>query len=286
MWGERVKHGTFCIVRQNGKWSLAYKITQSRYNLRVLYYIKKQLGVGTVTKDNTKGQFFIRDRKKLETVIFPIFDKYPLLTSKYFNYLKFKQAFYILENASLTKDEKDQKLFVLKDQPIPENYISPAWNNINLPLKTINDVTNVMTKPWLVGFIEAEGSFYLVSKTSTRIVHGFGLTQKLDSIVLQGIKLTLHISTAVKFKAKAPRGAGEQTVPAPPLESHGYYELKTENSRAISNIIKTFSGLFKGMKSLEFKLWSKSNFYNKKGNIDKVNKIQKTILKLLKSQGK
>jgi hypothetical protein len=102
----------------------------------VLYYIKKQLGVGSVTKDNTKGQFFISlcpegqrpkgDRKKLETVIFPIFDKYPLLTSKFFNYLKFKQAFYILENASLTKDEKDQKLFALKDQPIPENYISPS----------------------------------------------------------------------------------------------------------------------------------------------------------------
>ena len=41
-----------------------------------------------------------------------------------------------------------------------------------------------MTKPWLVGFIEAEGSFYLVSKTPTRIVHGFGLTPKLDSVVL------------------------------------------------------------------------------------------------------
>lgn len=77
----------------------------------MLFYIKKQLGVGSVTKDNTKGQFFIRDRKKLETVIFPIFDKYPLLTSKYFNYLKFKQAFYILEDANLTKDEKDQRLF-------------------------------------------------------------------------------------------------------------------------------------------------------------------------------
>ena len=41
-----------------------------------------------------------------------------------------------------------------------------------------------MTKPWLVGFIEAEGSFYLVSKTPTRIVHGFCLTTKLYSVVL------------------------------------------------------------------------------------------------------
>jgi hypothetical protein len=79
-----------------------------------------------VTKDNTKGEFFIRDIKKLEAVIFPIFDKYHLLTSKQFNYLKFKQAFNILKDASLTKDEKDKKLFALKAESMPENYISPA----------------------------------------------------------------------------------------------------------------------------------------------------------------
>lgn len=254
--------GTFSIVRQNGKWSLAYKITQSRYNLRVLFYIKKQLGVGSVTKDNTKGQFFIRDRKKLETVIFPIFDRYPLLTSKYFNYLKFKKAFYILEDANLTKDEKDQRLFALKDQPIPENYISPSWNNINLPLKTINDVTNVMTKPWLVGFIEAEGSFYLVSKDSTRIVHGFCITQKLDSVVLEGIKLTLHIPTVVKFRAK-----------------HNFYLLDTTNSRAIENIIKYFHNTMKGMKSVEYRIWARS-YVKHKGDTPKLSEIRDIVRKL------
>jgi hypothetical protein len=256
--------GTFCIARQNGKWNLVYKIAQSRYNLRALHYIKKQLGIGSITKDNTKGQLLIRDRKKLETVIFPIFDKYPLLTSKHFNYLKFKQAFYILENASLTKDEKDQKLFVLKDQPIPENYISPAWNSINLPLlpKTVNDVTNIMTKPWVVGFIEAEGSFYLVSKTSTRIVHGFGITQKLDSIVLQGIKLTLHIPTVVKFKAK-----------------HNYYTLNTTNSRAIENIIEYFHNTMKGMKSVEYRIWARS-YAKHKGDTAKLSEIRDIVRKL------
>lgn len=160
---------SFSIEKIKGRFVLKYSIHQPFYNLRLLYHIKKTLGYGKVLKFESRrlACFTISDRKVLKEIIFPIFDKYPLLTSKYFNYFKFKQAFYILENASLTKDEKDQKLFVLKDQSIPENYISPAWNNINLPLKTINDVTNVMTKPWLVGFIEAEGSFYLVSKTST-----------------------------------------------------------------------------------------------------------------------
>jgi hypothetical protein len=105
---------------------LVYKIALSRYNLRALYYIKKQLGVGSVTKDNDKAQILIRDRLKLEKIIFPIFDKYPLLTSKQFNYLRLKEAFFILNNSNLTKDEKDKKLFALKNKAIPTNYISSA----------------------------------------------------------------------------------------------------------------------------------------------------------------
>lgn len=73
-----------------------------------------------------------------------------------------------------------------------------------------------MSKPLLVGFIEAEGSFYLTNKDSKRIIHGFGLTQKLDEIVLQAIGLILHISNAVRYK-----------------EIYNHYILDTTNSRAI-----------------------------------------------------
>jgi hypothetical protein len=48
--------------------------------------------------------------------------------------------------------------------------------------------------------VEAEGSFYLVQKDKDRIVHAFGITQKLDRIVLECIRLVLHISTKVKYK--------------------------------------------------------------------------------------
>ena len=254
--------GTFFIARQNDKWNLAFKITQSRYNLRFLYYIKKELGVGSVTKDNTKAQFFIRDKKKLNSVIFPIFDKYSLLTSKMFNYENFKQAYFILENNDLTKEEKDIKLYELKNKILPQNYVSFTWNNANLPLKSVNDINNVMTKPLLIGFIEAEGSFYLVNKDSNRIVHGFGLTQKLDSIVLQSIGLILHISTKVKYKS-----------------NYNHYILDTTNSRAIENIIDYFKNTMKGMKSVEYRIWSRS--YTKyKGNFVKLNKIRDIIKKL------
>lgn len=120
--------GCFSIVRQNNKWSLTFKIGQNTYNLRVLYFIKTQLNIGNIyiEKNGTLAHFRIRDLTVLESIIFPIFDKYPLLTSKYFNYIKFKQAHTILTNQTLTLLDKDILLFNLINTPLPLGYISPA----------------------------------------------------------------------------------------------------------------------------------------------------------------
>jgi hypothetical protein len=77
----------------------------------------------------------------------------------------------------------------------------------------------------------------LVSKEQNRIVHGFGLTQKLDSVVLDGIKYILHIPTKVRFKSK-----------------HNYYILDTTNSKAVKNILEYFYNTMKGMKSVEYRI--------------------------------
>ncbi len=253
--------GTFGFYYQNNKWILVYKIALSRYNIRALHYIKTNLGIGTITKDNSKGQIFIRDRKKLESIIFPIFDKYPLLTSKYFNYLKLKKAFNILNDTSLNKIEKDKLLFALKEESIPQDYISPVWNNIKLPLNHAQ-VINIITKSWLSGFVEGEGSFYLVSKDKTRIIHGFGITQKLDSIVLEGIRIILHIPTIIRYKSK-----------------YNYYILDTTNSRAIENIIAYFRNNLIGMKSPEYKIWTRS-YVKYKGNYNNLLKVREILRKM------
>ena len=101
--------------------------------------------------------------------------------------MKLKKAYDILEDKNLTKEEKDKYLFEKKNLFL--KIICQMLDiKIKLPLKTTIDVNQVMTKPWVVGFIEAVGSFYLISNDKTSIVHGFGLIQKLDSIVLEGIR--------------------------------------------------------------------------------------------------
>lgn len=257
--------GNFSITNQGDKWGLSFKLAQSRYNLRILNYIKKELKVGSITKDGTKGQYFIRDRKAIENIVIPIFDKYPLLTSKYFDFFKFKKALSILKDINLSKTDKHVKLLELKNSKLPYNYISPAWKNINLTDMNTNIVNSVMSKSWLIGFIEAEGSFYLTKKDSSRIVHGFGLTQKLDKIVLDGISHILHIKNPVRYK-----------------ELYNHYILDTTNSKAIENIIDFFKDTMKGMKSVEFRIWSKS-YKKHKGNYNKLYEIREIIRNLRKN---
>ena len=136
----------------------------------------------------------------------------------------------------------------------PVDYISPAWDLVDNNVTNFETASKVMSKPWLIGFTEAEGSFYLVAKSSDRLVHAFEITQKLDKIVLLAIKYLLGISTNIK------------------VSKTGSFSLVTTNSRAIENIIKYFRNTMKSMKSLEFSIWSRS-YTKHKGNFIALNNI-------------
>ena len=91
---------------KNGSYQFTFKITQSVYNYRVLYFIKKTLGFGSITKDgNNLVQYRIRDTKVLKQIILPIFDTYPLHTSKHYSYSLWKEA--LLENSEIRDFNKN-----------------------------------------------------------------------------------------------------------------------------------------------------------------------------------
>jgi hypothetical protein len=100
---------------------------------------------------------------------------------------------------------------------------------------------------WIVGFIEAEGSFYLTKKDEKRIAHGFGLTQKEDKILLDLIRKKFNINSRVKFNKK------------------GFWSLNTTASSSILILSEFFFKKMKGMKAVEFRIWSRSHI-KYKGN--------------------
>jgi len=59
-------------------------------------------------------------------------------------------------------------------------------------------------------------------------------------------------------------------------EKYNHYIIDTTNSRAIKNVSEYFFNTMKGMKSVEYRIWSRS-FNKHKGNYSKLVKIQKLL---------
>jgi Cytochrome C and Quinol oxidase polypeptide I/LAGLIDADG endonuclease len=232
-----------------GKWVFYFKIGQSSYNLRLLYYIKTKLGVGKVRVSNSSttnnmAEFQVRDRTLLLKHIIPLFDQNRLLTSKEFSFELFKKALLVATDISLSTIEKHALLAKLKQKERPVEFMSSAWAIVNNKIISLKDAKAVMTKAWLVGFTEAEGSFYLYTKDAKRIAHAFEITQKLDKIVLDAAALLLGVKVLTKKT---------------------YYTVYADSLRDIPNIITYFHNTMKGMKSLEYRIWARSFSKMKKG---------------------
>ena len=240
--------GTFSFSKQKNSFGFTFKIGQSNYNARMLYYIKNQIGYGSITNDGPfHKQYRIRDTKVLLNKVIPLLDKYTLHTIKQFRYQIFKKALYT--------ENKEERLKLLSDMK-------------NITNTNEYSITNLPTKHWIVGFIEAEGSFYITKKEEGRYVHGFGVTQKHDKHLLNFLKILFGINANIK------KGG----------PNSNYWLLDTTNSRVIEYLIDYFKDQFIGMKSVEYRIWARS-YIKHKGNEKELIKIQK-LLNILRNKHK
>jgi LAGLIDADG endonuclease len=115
--------------------------------LNVLEFIRNNLGIGNIRLYKNKCVYTVSNIEGTYLLI-SIFDKYNLNSTKYLDYLKYKEAFltYIKRNElgkqlSLSKVELTNKLVELKDS------MNTKRINTTMPI----DHKIVITKSWLLG---------------------------------------------------------------------------------------------------------------------------------------
>lgn len=153
-WGVTDGDGTFYFGRTlKGIWTFTFKVGQSNYNLRLLYHIKNIVGVGSVSVTNDKSniaEFRVRNIPHIIEFILPIFDSFPLLTSKHFHYTKFKEAILIINDSSLCRKTKDRLITAIKNDSPPTDYVSRSTiTNANNMIT--GEITLIISKSWIIG---------------------------------------------------------------------------------------------------------------------------------------
>jgi len=204
-----------------------FKIELNKKDIQLIYKIKTIIGVGKVriTKNNTV-EFVINDMNHLINYIIPIFDKYPCITRKKFQY-------------DIWKDTLLEKKIGNPLRIKPE-YINDIANDT----KTIDEILKLSYfDNWLIGFTEAEGSFSISNENDgKRIRPYFSINQKYDYYIIEAIRIKLNFNCKVLVR------------------KDNMYMLSAKSKREIENVIKFYSKVeikLLGYKGLQFRLWIK-----------------------------
>ena len=131
----------------------AFRIRLHSDDISTLYKIKEFLGVGNVTVNGSNCLYTISDLYSLKTVLLPFLDEYNLLTSKWLDYLDFKSVvnyLYTTGSSRLSAEKLAWASTIINGM----NSGRTVFNRSLMPAITINPF-------WLLGFIEAEGTFGL-----------------------------------------------------------------------------------------------------------------------------
>jgi hypothetical protein len=115
--------------------------------------ICNSLGIGKVytREKNSSCSYVVGNEKGIRTLL-DIFDKYKINGIKYLDYVDFRKAFLIyFDRIGILTDEIRTEILKL------HNSVNTSRTDFNMPL----DHQVKITPYWLLGLIEAEGSFYL-----------------------------------------------------------------------------------------------------------------------------
>lgn len=221
--------GWFSVTKKGKYLMYELGIELSIRDIQLIYKIKNLLGVGTVyfRKSNHRPETVIvrvRNKDHLINIILPIFDKYPFISNKQYDYLRFKDAL----TQGLIYSE-DLSLRTLNE----------------IPLNSLETIINLNYFPaWLVGFIEGEGCFSIYKPAiDNSLVASFDISQTNGEILILAINKYLSLNKSVK------------------PDKTNNFKLKASSVRDVENVLKFMQDApvkLMGYKKLQYLLWIKA----------------------------
>ena len=161
--------GNFLISIDRQYVRFRFKISLHIDDVEVLNTIKSNLNVGTVTLESSRNRcsYIIQNYEDIKNVICPIFNAFPLHTSKRLDFENFSQAVFIKDNKKLS-DIDMSKIVSLKNTM-----------NTKREIFTYNTTKSqiIINPNWFIGFTEGEGTFGI--KTGSALY--FQVSQKNTS---------------------------------------------------------------------------------------------------------
>jgi len=143
----------------------------------VLEYIQKTLGVGTIHTSDACVTFAVQRFEDIVQVIIPIFDTFPLQTTKVLDYKDWRTAAMIKFQGPLSKDSL-AKILLLKAGMNQNRKSFDSYCNHTIEINAL----------WLLGFVEGEATFGI-----KHLAPYFSIAQKANSArVLYAIEAFLR----------------------------------------------------------------------------------------------
>lgn len=168
--------GSFIISQRSTKGAaentikLIFQISLHKDDIDVLYKIQNRLQIGVVRQIKNIAYFRVIKQKDILNVLIPIFQQYPLLSTKNMHLHVFSKAAYIMsKKLHLTPQGLSDCLSIKTSMNRGRIDFDTSFNNFHL----INPY-------WLLGFIEGDGSF----QTRKEIPH----RRRLRSQVSEGVE--------------------------------------------------------------------------------------------------
>ena len=177
------------------KTRLYFQLSLHKKDENLLKLLKDSLKVGKIFKSRPEAyEFQVSSIKDLKLII-EFFDKYPLITQKYGDYILFKKAYELISNKQHLTNEGLLKLIALKassnwglNQTLKE-----AFPNI-VPITRVQPYNNIPSAEWLLGFVSGEGNFMirLINSPANKLGYQVGLRFQItqhskDKLLMENI---------------------------------------------------------------------------------------------------